>query len=242
MFTINLTKLSLSNNKIENIGSLEFLKNLKELKLNNNRIKKVAQNFPISLAILDLGNNQIMNLIDAGITQNNDENDFYLSKLFNLINLNFVGNPVCKVNDYKKTILSVVPQLRVLDGERFDEKFLFRKRKKEIELEIVQTKEKNSKFKQIRLNDFKSKSELIPKNNSEVKKKEESNKCEVKEIKEDYSNCKKISDDISNNKTNQNQNSIQTGLVSIYDKKFKKSEILISKIANGESISIARWD
>ncbi|ORX42107.1 hypothetical protein BCR32DRAFT_288417 [Anaeromyces robustus] len=46
--------------------------------------------------------------------------------LLHLSNLNLKGNPITQQENYKEKILDLVPSLKVLDGERFDKKFLER--------------------------------------------------------------------------------------------------------------------
>ena len=60
-----------------------------------------------SLKILDLGNNAIRRFEDVHV----------LKELNQLCNINFQGNPICDVDNYKTTLLEMIPTLRILDGQ-----------------------------------------------------------------------------------------------------------------------------
>jgi hypothetical protein len=65
-----------------------------------------------------------------------------LGSLLNLHNLNLRGNPIADNKDYKDKILTLIPSLRVLDGERFDIKFLERKQKQSTNLKLMEKKDR----------------------------------------------------------------------------------------------------
>lgn len=65
-----------------------------------------------------------------------------LGSLLNLHNLNLRGNPIADNKDYKDKILALIPSLRVLDGERFDMKFLERKQKQSTNLKLMEKKDR----------------------------------------------------------------------------------------------------
>ena len=120
---VGLTKISLSHNQIRVLPSMrEEFPELKELRLAHNKITKLkVENLSYSLEILDLGNNLISTLDDIKV----------LSNLKNLTQVSFKGCPICtNIPSYKDDIKQLIPTLRILDGERFDENFLKRKRKK----------------------------------------------------------------------------------------------------------------
>lgn len=120
----SLTKLSLAFNQIRALppSMREELPELKELRLANNKISRIElNNLPYLLEILDLSNNLISTLDDIRA----------LSCLKNLIQVSFKGCPICtSLPCYKEEIRRLLPTLRILDGERFDEKFMKRKRLK----------------------------------------------------------------------------------------------------------------
>ncbi|KAJ3267809.1 hypothetical protein HK104_005604 [Borealophlyctis nickersoniae] len=140
-----LEKLSAAHN---NIRSFPILTNpaLRELRLNDNKIITIPESIRKlpSLEILDLGNNLISHLTDLSS----------LSGCMKLVNLTLKGNPVVQTLakeeeqkgslGYKERVLMLVPGLRVLDGERFDPKFLERraKRKKDLELKRLRLEAK----------------------------------------------------------------------------------------------------
>ena len=85
--------------------------------MNSNKLT-VIEDLPISLEILDLGNNLIEKFENLKIIAPN------------LVSLNLKGNPICKLVAYKDQILAMFPTLRILDGDRFDQKFIERKKKR----------------------------------------------------------------------------------------------------------------
>lgn len=113
----DLTKLSLSHNLLRIIPDLTPNSQLKEVSLNSNKIS-IISNLPPCLEILDLGNNLIREFED------------FKAELPNLHSLNLKGNLICSKPAYREQILAMFPKLRILDGERFDSKFVERKKKR----------------------------------------------------------------------------------------------------------------
>ncbi|OMJ07450.1 Leucine-rich repeat-containing protein 48 [Smittium culicis] len=134
----SLTKLSASYNKFRQIPKFGENENMKEIKINNNKITFVHESLSnlVNLQVLDLGNNLITNFSQIEP----------LYKLKKLTNLNLKGNPIANDPEYKKTILENIPELRILDGERFDPKFLSRKEKRKVIDEIKDREEKEKKL------------------------------------------------------------------------------------------------
>ncbi|KAI8343880.1 hypothetical protein BC941DRAFT_497280 [Chlamydoabsidia padenii] len=130
-----LVKVSASHNKLKEVPNLSGQSaSLKELRLNDNKIVTIPNTLRKcqALAIIDLGNNRISKWSDIAS----------LGSLLNLHNLNLRGNPITKNKDYKDKILALVPSLRVLDGERFDLKFLERKQKQSSNLKLMEKKDR----------------------------------------------------------------------------------------------------
>ncbi|GJJ73444.1 hypothetical protein EMPS_05802 [Entomortierella parvispora] len=125
-----LTKLSAAHNELRQIPDLSENGMLKELRLNHNKLLTIPDSLRrcTALDILDLGGNMLREWSDVAP----------LGSLMHLINLNLQGNPICDKPDYKKKILALVPSLRVLDGERFDPRFLEIKAKRAEHKEVVQ--------------------------------------------------------------------------------------------------------
>ena len=119
----SLTKISLSHNEIRIIpaGLAKQMPLLKELRLSGNKITCIPTGaLPHSLEILDLSNNLIGELTALE----------GLKQLSRLKNLSIKGCPIAK--EQREKIREMLPQLRILDGERFDERwFLKRKQKTE---------------------------------------------------------------------------------------------------------------
>ncbi|KAF9947410.1 hypothetical protein BGZ72_010575 [Mortierella alpina] len=125
-----LTKLSAAHNEIRQIPDLSENGLLKELRLNHNKLVTIPDSLRrcTALDILDLGGNMLREWSDVAP----------LGSLMHLINLNLQGNPICDKPDYKKKILELVPSLRVLDGERFDPRFLEIKAKRAEHKEVME--------------------------------------------------------------------------------------------------------
>ncbi|KND00692.1 uncharacterized protein SPPG_03813 [Spizellomyces punctatus DAOM BR117] len=137
----NLTKLSAAHNEIRTFPDLRMVPSLKELRLTDNKILSIPDHirFLPALEILDMGNNLMRSIADVAS----------LASLHAIINLNLKGNPLVEKEKgvseaasgkYRKTLLTLCPTLRVLDTERFDEKFLERKTKRKAFMEKRQRK------------------------------------------------------------------------------------------------------
>ena len=112
---------------------------LKEIRLNDNKITQIPETLRKcnAIEIMDFGNNGLANWSDIAA----------LGSLQKLHNLNLKGNPLAKKKDYLEKILDLVPSLRILDGERFDPKFLTRKKKQRENVNIVEKKERMKRMK-----------------------------------------------------------------------------------------------
>ncbi|KAJ1722780.1 hypothetical protein LPJ53_002836 [Coemansia erecta] len=117
-----LTKISAAHNKIDTIPDLTLYPKLKEVRLNDNAIKTVPEGIRscTSLRVIDLGNNMVDDWSSVAP----------LVSIPYLHNLNLKGNPICKEDGYRERVVQMLPSLRVLDGERFDQWFLDRKEKR----------------------------------------------------------------------------------------------------------------
>jgi len=117
---VKLKKLALSNNKIRAIPSLEANFELQELRLNGNKIIKIPDTMRLNprLKILDLGKNLIKDWSDV-------EN---LAQLPKLKSLTLAGNPLAAESDYRERVLSILPNLKILDGKQISNEVV-RKRK-----------------------------------------------------------------------------------------------------------------
>ncbi|KAI9311399.1 hypothetical protein BX666DRAFT_1061897 [Dichotomocladium elegans] len=140
-----LTKFSAAHNEFTTIPDFSVNPALKELRMNDNGIAKLPDTLRncSSVEILDLGNNQLAEW--SGIAA--------LGSLTKLTNLNLKGNPLVEKDGYREKILKLVPSLRVLDGQRFDPKFLERKKKHEANLNIVEKKQRLKREKQLKKDD-----------------------------------------------------------------------------------------
>jgi len=125
----SLTKLSVAHNSVRLVPDLSANAELKELRLNDNKILRLPESIRqcSALEIVDLGNNHMREWTDVAA----------LGSLLHLVNLNLKGNPVSEKEDYKEKILALIPSLRVLDGERFDTKFLQRRQKQKAHIEFI---------------------------------------------------------------------------------------------------------
>ncbi|KAJ2788059.1 hypothetical protein GGI15_000234 [Coemansia interrupta] len=133
-----LTKISAAHNKITTIPDLTLYPKLKEVRLNDNAIRTVPEGIRrcTSLRVIDLGNNMIDDWSSIAP----------LVSIPYLHNLNLKGNPICKEDGYREKVVQMLPSLRVLDGERFDQWFLDRKEKRKnraMELAAADTSDNN---------------------------------------------------------------------------------------------------
>ncbi|OVA00204.1 Leucine-rich repeat [Macleaya cordata] len=105
----SITKLSLSNCQLQNIGSsFMSLADLKEVRLAHNEITTVPVELAhnIRLQNLDMGNNYISNWSDLKV----------LSSLQNLKNLNLQGNPIAQNDKLAKKVKKLVPNLQIFNS------------------------------------------------------------------------------------------------------------------------------
>ena len=99
--------LYLQNNQISKIENLTKLKSLKYLQLALNNISKIENLTALeSLEKLDLTVNFVKNPMDV----------LELSGLFHLKELYLTGNPCTQVQGYRKYVITVLPQLKILDS------------------------------------------------------------------------------------------------------------------------------
>ncbi|MCL7050315.1 hypothetical protein MKW94_000660 [Papaver nudicaule] len=104
-----ITKLSLSNCQLENIGSsFKSLADLKEVRLAHNEITIVPSELALNTRLqnLDLGNNSISNWSALKA----------LSSLHNLKNLNLQGNPIAENDTLAKKVKKLVPNLQIYNS------------------------------------------------------------------------------------------------------------------------------
>ncbi|KAI9269781.1 hypothetical protein BY458DRAFT_547107 [Sporodiniella umbellata] len=136
---LKLTKLSAAHNKLTTVPDLSHNAAIKEVRLNDNQITGIPESFRkcSAIEILDFGNNQISDWKAVAS----------LGSLTKLNNLNLKGNPIVSKKDYFEKILDLVPSLRILDGERFDPKFLERKKKKLKNTNIVEKMQRVKRMK-----------------------------------------------------------------------------------------------
>ncbi|CAG8479677.1 3131_t:CDS:2 [Paraglomus occultum] len=143
----DLIKLSATHNSITEIPDLSFNTKLKELRLSHNNIKTLPESLKEcnALEVFEVGHNEIENWSDIEV----------LSSLKNLHNLGLKGNPICSRADYNRDkVVSLVSSLRILDGDRFDPKYLeikskraqFLKAQEAIKKRIEKKKEKNERL------------------------------------------------------------------------------------------------
>ncbi|KAJ2373565.1 hypothetical protein H4S02_008814 [Coemansia sp. RSA 2611] len=119
-----LTKISAAHNRIKAVPDLTIYPLLKEVRLNDNKIASIPENIRscANLRVVDLGNNLIEDWVSIAPLQS----------LTGLDNLNLKGNPICAEKGYRDRVIEMIPSLRVLDGERFDQRFLKRKEKRKL--------------------------------------------------------------------------------------------------------------
>ncbi|KAJ1902020.1 hypothetical protein LPJ66_000344 [Kickxella alabastrina] len=127
-----LTKISAAHNKIADIPVLTIYPKLKEVRLNDNKIKSIPESIRTcdSLRVIDLGNNKLDEWTSIAP----------LSSLPRLYNLNLKGNPICNEDRYRERVIEMIPSLRVLDGERFDQWFLDHKEKRKLRVAAAANK------------------------------------------------------------------------------------------------------
>ncbi|KAJ3153083.1 Protein tilB [Geranomyces michiganensis] len=103
----HLEILFLQNNQISKIENLNKLKELKYLQLALNNISKIENlEHCESLEKLDLTVNFVENPLDVVHLKNNEQ----------LRELYLVGNPCTRKEGYREAVITLLPQLRMLDG------------------------------------------------------------------------------------------------------------------------------
>ncbi|ORZ32418.1 hypothetical protein BCR44DRAFT_1440157 [Catenaria anguillulae PL171] len=118
-----LTKINASHNPIRVIPDLSKNAKLKELRLNDCQLSVVPESIGgnPALEVVNLGNNQIKSFTDI----------VPLAALSHLVDLNLKGNPITSEPDYEEKVKTLFPTLRVLDGKRFDPRYLKNKAKRQ---------------------------------------------------------------------------------------------------------------
>ncbi|KMT05111.1 hypothetical protein BVRB_7g172620 [Beta vulgaris subsp. vulgaris] len=109
----SIAKISLSNCQLEDIdSSIKACAGLEQLRLAHNDIKALPAElaFAKKLQILDLGSNMISRWSDLKV----------LSSLYNLRNINLLGNPIAENVKLVKKVKRLVPSLQILNSKRMD--------------------------------------------------------------------------------------------------------------------------
>ncbi|KAI9487209.1 MAG: hypothetical protein EXX96DRAFT_552266 [Benjaminiella poitrasii] len=159
-----LTKFSAAHNQLTIVPDFSHNPLLKEIRLNDNKITEIPETLRKcnSIEVLDFGNNKLSDWKSIAA----------LGSLVKLHNLNLKGNPIANKKDYIEKVLELVPSLRILDGERFDPKFLERKKKQRENVNLIEKKQRVKRIKlQKKKKELKSKGELL---DTDVKMKEAS--------------------------------------------------------------------
>lgn len=119
-----LKKLSLSNNELrsDTLPDFSSLTSLEELRLNGN-----AGITSIPAGIIDLPAITMLELSHTGIARVADVEK--LASAPKLVNLGLRGCPVADTPKYRDVVTAALPNLRILDNVRFDQKYLQRKAK-----------------------------------------------------------------------------------------------------------------
>ncbi|KAI3984913.1 hypothetical protein MKX01_004681 [Papaver californicum] len=119
-----ITKLSLSNCQLENIGSsFKSLAELKEVRLAHNEITIVPSELALNTRLqnLDLGNNSISNWSALKA----------LSSLHNLKNLNLQGNPIAENDTLAKKVKKLVLNLQIYNSRPIERSIVNEKNSKQ---------------------------------------------------------------------------------------------------------------
>ncbi|KAL0478698.1 hypothetical protein AKO1_008275 [Acrasis kona] len=130
-----LQQLFLQNNLIEKIENLYHLKDLRYLNLAINSITKIE----------NLESNEVLTKLDLTIN--------YITDIFSVENLScnhhlreltLTGNPICNIKAYRLFVISVLPQLKILDGEeiKLQERILAEQNKDDLRLKIKKRQER----------------------------------------------------------------------------------------------------
>ena len=104
----SLTKLSVTHNSIRDVSLLENFTELVELRLSHNKIIALPKRLSNHLKIVELGHNFILEMDML--------KGFELAK--KLKSLTLVGNPLCQEEDFSENLVSMLPQLKILDGKQ----------------------------------------------------------------------------------------------------------------------------
>lgn len=137
----NLECLILNNNKIQKIENIENLRNLERLELRSNRLKKIEnienlqklKIFTVSCNLIEHVDNlpNLKSIQEFCIFGNflgceNDESKSLVDfeTFINIIKINFPslikiyigGNHFSKINNFKKLLVELLPNLRYIDG------------------------------------------------------------------------------------------------------------------------------
>ena len=91
--------------QLADIANLPQIASLERLELHDNNIAKLPENGLQGLTHLDLSNNALESV---------DE----LKGLEKLEVLKLAGNPLCKNPEYPKSVLDLLPQVKILDGQQ----------------------------------------------------------------------------------------------------------------------------
>ncbi|XP_056290089.1 protein phosphatase 1 regulatory subunit 42 isoform X2 [Pseudoliparis swirei] len=138
-----LSKLYLGGNRIAVVEGLETLCELRELHLENQRLAPGEKllldpmtllSLAESLCVLNINNNNIDDIRDLtvlkelqhfsaadNILSNMEELEDVFSHWPQLLQMDLVGNPVCKKKKYRDRLITVVHSLEVLDGKEINE-------------------------------------------------------------------------------------------------------------------------
>eukprot|EP01031_Cornospumella_fuschlensis_P034657 gene34657-41971_t len=102
----NLIKINLSKNNLQDVSALQSLKKLTELNLADNEISKIDSLEPLkSLESLDLRGNRIVSLNDIKV----------LTSLSCLFSIQLAGNAICLSEDYPHGVFALQDNLQYVD-------------------------------------------------------------------------------------------------------------------------------
>lgn len=129
--------LDLAGAGIREICSLELCTNLMHLNLSHNRINRIRGLAACTeLVLLDLSHNEIVKIEGLRGLVKLERLDLSANKIASLVGINELQpfaklrglsfqsfgfnevNPICRDNDYRSNVLSLLPQLTSLDGHR----------------------------------------------------------------------------------------------------------------------------
>ncbi|KAI9217143.1 hypothetical protein BC828DRAFT_270722 [Blastocladiella britannica] len=142
----NLVKLAASHNPIRLLPDLSANRMLKELRLSGCKILRIPETIRgnPALEVIDLGSNLLSDFgyvtpifvpplapLCTHIRLFSISDIVNLASLPNLVNLTLRGNPIASDPNYDTKIKALLPTLRILDGVRFDPRFVKNKQKRE---------------------------------------------------------------------------------------------------------------